>query len=175
METEIWKNVIGFENLYEVSNLGNVRNYKNKKLLKGNIPKSGHHQVILRKDGGNICRLVHRLVAEAFIENPNNFQEVDHIDTNRSNNKIENLRWISREDNMRNPNSFKNQKLAKLNKCKAVIGISLKDNSTLEFDSLNDAQRAGFIATNISKVAMGLRKSAGGYVWKFKDIDYDNN
>ena len=76
---------------------------------------------------------------------------------------------------MRNPNSFKNQKLAKLNKCKAVIGISLKDNSTLEFDSLNDAQRAGFIATNISKVAMGLRKSAGGYVWKFKDIDYDNN
>lgn len=43
METEVWKNVIGFENLYEVSNLGNVRNYKNKKLLKGNIPKSGYH------------------------------------------------------------------------------------------------------------------------------------
>ena len=119
---EVWRPVKGYEGLYEVSNLGNVRsldryvmlgNHGNQYcLLKGKPIKSfpnstGYLRVGLCKDNKNKKYLVHRLVAEAFIHNPNNLPCIDHINTIRDDNKVENLRWCDTAGNLANPISRK--------------------------------------------------------------------
>lgn len=110
---EKWRPVVGYEGYYEVSDVGNVRSVdrivtrndgvvhhlksKNKKLR---VNQDGYLTVKLSKDGEDDCKYVHRLVADAFIDNPDCLSEVDHIDDNRQNNIVGNLRWISREDNV---------------------------------------------------------------------------
>lgn len=124
MEEEIWKDIVGYENKYQVSNFGRVRSLKREtkntgifgkseivilkeKILKPRTSKSkglktGYYRVALQKNGivKNFC--VHKLVAEAFIQNPENKSQVDHIDTDISNNKVENLRWCSQKENNNN-------------------------------------------------------------------------
>ena len=101
---EIWKDIEGYEGLYQVSNLGDVRSLKyaggNKvKLLKQTTNKGGYKQVILHKDGKRKNYKVHRLVAMVFISNPNNYKEVNHKDENPSNNDVSNLEWCTSEYN----------------------------------------------------------------------------
>lgn len=107
---EIWKSVVGFEGLYEVSNNGRVRSIQfhgkpRIKLMSLSNRKYGYKQVKLRDWSRNrvIQAQVHRLVAEAFIPNPYNKPQVDHIDTIPWNNKVENLRWSTSLENQRNP------------------------------------------------------------------------
>lgn len=122
---EQWKNVIGYEGLYEVSNLGNVRsldrytNAKNNKvrLVKGKLLKSyklnsGYLIVDLYiSPNRRKHHLVHRLVAEAFIQNPYNLEEVNHIDENKSNNVVSNLQWCNKQYN--NSYGTKNERAIK--------------------------------------------------------------
>ncbi len=102
---EIWKDIIGFEGIYQVSNLGNIKslNYLNtnkEKLLKIQIDKYGYKVISLReKHQKNKIKKVHRLVAEAFIENPYNFTEINHKDENKLNNRVENLEWCTKQYN----------------------------------------------------------------------------
>lgn len=100
---EIWKNVTeeGYENLYEVSNLGRVRRIgkKNGKCLKPYPNKKGYLQVDLTNNGKRKCCRIHRLVAKAFIPNPNNLEEVNHKDENKTNNMVTNLEWCTSEYN----------------------------------------------------------------------------
>lgn len=103
MTKEIWKDVVGYEGKYKVSNLGNVMSYnfyRNKKprLLKLLNHNCGYYTVNLSRKSF----LVHRLVAEAFIPNPNNYPQIDHINTIRNDNRVENLRWCTKTDNMNN-------------------------------------------------------------------------
>lgn len=114
---EEWRAVEGYEGLYEVSNLGRVRaldrlvmnngglQRKHERILQGCItPNSkGYNQVVLCKEGKIQPCLVHRLVANAFIPNPEGKPEVDHIDTNPSNNRVDNLRWVTTQENSMNP------------------------------------------------------------------------
>lgn len=112
-DSEIWKDITGYEGLYQVSNLGRVksldRHRKGKRgamtFVKGRIlsltkGKHGYIQASLHKDNKQYAPLVHRLVGAAFIPNERNLSCIDHIDSNRANNCVENLRWCTTKENM---------------------------------------------------------------------------
>lgn len=106
---ELWKPVVGFEGLYEVSNLGQIKSLQRTKNNKGKIqqvPKrilaqaqTNYPSVSLWSDGVLKVKKVHRIVAEAWIPNPLNKSEVNHIDANRLNNCFDNLEWVTRQEN----------------------------------------------------------------------------
>ena len=95
---ELWKDIADFEN-YEVSSFGNVRNKKTGLILKPSTSKKGYYNVYPSKNSQKLSISIHRLVACAFIENPNNYPQVDHIDRCKINNNVENLRWITCQHN----------------------------------------------------------------------------
>ncbi len=102
---EIWKSIEGYEGLYEVSNLGNVRSLNwhltgTIRVLKPRQNGYGYLSVILYKNGKMKKFYVHRLVASAFLPNPQNLPQVNHKDENKTNNSIENLEWCSCKDNI---------------------------------------------------------------------------
>jgi hypothetical protein len=98
---EEYKIISGFEN-YSISNLGNVMNTQTGKVLKACPDKDGYLHVKLYKDSKSYTKIVHRLVAQAFIPNPNNKPCVDHIDNNKQNNHVTNLRWVTIQENTMN-------------------------------------------------------------------------
>lgn len=126
---EVWKTIEGFEGFYEVSNLGRIKalerlvennggmQKKHEKILKENR-SNGHSMVVLCRDKKTYPRLVHRLVAQAFIPNPENKPVVDHIDTNAFNNRVENLRWVTQQENCMNP-------LTREHNSKSKMGLKL--------------------------------------------------
>lgn len=112
--TEIWKDIKGYEGLYQVSNLGRVKRLKravrnnvyggmrivDEKILSATDNGHGYKLIGLRKDGGRKNHYVHRLVATAFIDNPHDFHYVNHIDRDRSNNVVDNLEWCTQLENI---------------------------------------------------------------------------
>ena len=109
---EIWKDIKGYEGLYQVSNFGNVKSLE-RRVNSCNGGRNKKEKYIISTDNGNGYKIVglskkhkrknyyvHRLVAEAFIKNENNFNEINHLDYNRSNNNVENLEWIDRKSNV---------------------------------------------------------------------------
>lgn len=96
---EVWKNVIGYEGLYEVSSLGNIYSNISKKILKINRNKDGYLSIELWNKGKNKRCKIHRLVAIAFICNPLNKREVNHKNGIKSDNRIQNLEWVTKSEN----------------------------------------------------------------------------
>jgi len=118
--TEEWKQITEYPN-YSISNLGNVRNNKFNKLVVGGCNYSGYNVILLYKNNTRKSFLISRLVGEYFLEGFNPLLEIDHIDRNRQNDNITNLRCVSRSENMRNRN--------KLNNCSSKYkGVSLRPN-----------------------------------------------
>lgn len=119
LATEEWRDVIGYEGKYQVSNLGRMRSLNYMRTgrvqnLRFKISKGGYCIVNLLKDGKRKTYIVSRLVAIAFIPNPENKPCTDHIDTIRTNNRLSNLRWVTYSENIRNPLTYeKHCKLAK--------------------------------------------------------------
>lgn len=109
MKTEIWKDVIGYEGIYQVSNLGNVKRiskfrgvnkaYLNDYCLKPLDNGKGYLRIKLTINNKSKRVMLHRIIAEAFIENPNNYPVINHIDGNKKNNQIKNLEWCTQKYN----------------------------------------------------------------------------
>lgn len=176
MKTEIWKDIKGFEGLYQVSNLGRVKSLprikkgkKNsqyvtkEKILKLKKDKDGYLAVILTSNIRKDCR-VNRIVAETFIPNPNNKTIVHHVDENVKNNNADNLQWVTNKENLYASNVF--EKLSK-KYSKPIIQKDLKGNILNKFNSTQEASKAlGLDARNISAVTNGKRNQIKGYIFE---------
>lgn len=100
MMDEIWKEMSGYEDMYEISNFSNIINKKTKRPIKQFKNKHGYVTVRIYKDGIGLTKTVHRLVAKTFIPNPENFPEINHKDENKANNIASNLEWCTRKYNV---------------------------------------------------------------------------
>lgn len=150
---------------YLITERGEVINSKTGKILKPN--DNGHGYLYIRLGRGGKNYYIHRLVAEAFIPNPDNLPEVDHIDTDKSNNRVENLRWVTREGNVHNPLTI--AKNRDNHYTKKVIATN-KTGESLEFDSIVQAANyLGIGKTAITNCLKGRSKSSAGFTWKYKN------
>lgn len=181
---EIWKDIAGYEGLYQVSNLGNVRSldrlaFNGKQMclvigkdLKLRLQKNGYVRVSLSKGSKIKYCNIHRLVAEAFIPNPNNLPEVNHKDEDKTNNRVENLEYCDRKYNNNYGSRIERGIEKRINHpklCKPILQFSLSGDFIKEYPSQKEAQRqTGVINQNIYQCCNGKRKQAGGYIWRYK-------
>lgn len=176
---EIWKDIKGYEGLYQVSNLGRVKslrnrsNHKSELVLKQSVVM-GYSVVSLSKDSVEKSYKVHRLVANAFIENPNNRPQINHKDGNKQNNTVENLEWVTAKENIKH--AFRTglthaQKGAENSRSRAVMQIDTNTGKTISvYNGLREAERETWIPHgNIGRVAQHKWLSAGGYRWEYAD------
>lgn len=163
-EKEIWKSVKGFRNLYEVSNIGRVRK-KTTKYVLSLYPNSSRNnvRVNLRKDGKLYNCSVHRLVAEAFLENPNNFKYVTRKDGNYLNNRVDNLKYV---ESLSDTHRAKEVLTNKLNNPGKFEGKRIINDKMQVFNSIEEAAEYFNICTSsISRALSGLQHTAGGHEW----------
>lgn len=180
METkEIWKPIKGYEGLYEVSNLGNVMslNYNHTGKTKNlkQFKRKNYFSVSLSNEEGERLFSVHRLVAEAFIENPYNFSQVNHKDENPENNSVENLEWCDAKYNCNYGTRTRRilEKTRNGNTSKQIVQLDLYGELVMEWPSAMEAQRNGYNNSHIIQCCEGNEKSHKGFLWKYKE-KYDN-
>jgi hypothetical protein len=167
---EEWKPIVCYEEKYQISNYGQVKslNYRGSgkdKILKLQKDTYGYNKVILYKNGKAKTRTVHRLVAEAFVPNPNNLPQINHKDEDKSNNCVDNLEWCSAKYN----NSYGSRKeRVSMLQGKKVRCVELDK----VFGSFTEAARElGLEGINISRCCRNIKgyKTAGGYHWEFPE------
>ena len=165
MNKEIWRDVKGYEGLYQVSSEGRVKSLKRKgrrkeRILKHQIDRNGYLRLNLCAGGKSRLFFVHRLVCQAFHENPDNNPCVNHIDENKTNNAASNLEWCTYEENINH--GTRNERASK-----PVGQYSLEGKLIKLWPSLTEVKRqTGFSQGNISEAANGNRKQAYGFIWK---------
>lgn len=175
---ELWKLAKGYEKYIAVSNLGNVKaipvtdvnnNYKPEKNKTVHIHRSGYKYIMLSIQGEQKFLLLHRLVAEAFIPNPLNLEEVNHKDLDKGNCLATNLEWCTRQENMTHAsaNGAFNSPKNKAKPAKKVMLIS-KEGATKTYPSINACARdIGGFSTNISACLKGKLKTYKGYTFSY--------
>lgn len=171
MIKEMWKDIKGYEGIYQASNLGRIKslNYnqqKYEKILKPVKQKTGYYLVNLK---GNAL-LLHRVIANTFLENPNNFKTINHKDGNKANNSVDNLEWCSYSDNLKH--AYKNKlKIATSNHLKKkIIQYDKNYNFIKIWGCSKDIERELKIShSNISKCCKHIlhNNTAGGYKWEY--------
>ena len=167
-ESEVWKDVVGYEGIYKVSDKGNVHRVEwigargrecGGRTLKPKNSGGGYLQVGLYKNGIVKNKLIHRLVLEAFVENPNNLPEVNHKDENKTNNDLSNLEWCTRKHNM---NHGTQKERASQTRSKKVKAINIKTGEVLTFSSTIETDNKGYSRVNVSLACRGIYKTNKG-------------
>ena len=185
---EKWKDIEGYEGLYQISSYGRVKSLEHKTLQKniygkGGIGYSKHKEKILKGWVQNTGYLtvalknkkysVHRLVANAFIPNINNYPIINHKDGNKLNNKVENLEWCTYKHNNSEAirlglNKLKYNSYENRIRAKKINQYDLNNNFIKSYECSTDAQKELKInSRNIRNVCKGKRKTAGGYIWRY--------
>lgn len=160
--TEEWRPIIEYEGLYEVSNLGRVRNIKTHKLVMQSVVVSGYKRVTLYKENKPKTKLVHRLVAEAFLPNPNNLMVVNHKDCNKLNNIVTNLEWCTQSYNT---SYHYNGHIAKSASKYIVLKISQDGSSIAKYHNILGAARANNIEHSRLKEIISTTRVLDGFIW----------
>lgn len=169
---EIWKDIKGYENLYQVSNLGRIKSFRQWKrascpdefILKNTIANNGYCQVTLYKNTKRKKFLVHRLVANAFIPNPQNLPHINHKDENRTNNNADNLEWCTPLYN----NCYGTARFRAMLTSGFPIEQCLINGQWLATYATTSiaAQMTGISTNEISACIRGDLHSAGGFIWQ---------
>ena len=178
-ETEKYTTIDGFPD-YQITSHGRVFSLKHGKLkeLKQRKNNYQYHYVILYKNGKMISKTVHRLVAQAFIPNPENKTEVNHIDENKANNHVSNLEWVSHKENINHgtcierrnkTNSDGRRKGSKHNRARAVIGFKIDGCDIKYYKYMKESEKDGFSPVCIRNCCKGSQKNHRGYTWHFAD------
>ena len=167
----MWKDITGYEGRYQISNRGRVKGLpidekyckrKEEIILNPFVCGSGYHEVILTFKGSRKPKLIHRLVADAFIPNPDNKREVNHKDGNKFNNDVSNLEWVTPSENQLH--SFNTLNADR--HTRKVLCVETKE----VFNSIKEAsEKYGLWTTLIFKCCKGTQKTTGGYHWEYAD------
>ena len=167
---EIWKDIKGYEGYYQISNMGRVkslertvwngRGYRKmpEKILKPQKNRNGYLQVPLSKEGTEKKYYIHRLVANAFIPNPQGLPEINHLSEDKTDNRAENLEFCTSQYNK------------EYSQAKAVIAVNKVSGLIMEFNSIMEAERTlGIDKSSIVRCCKGKQKSAVGYTFAYVD------
>ena len=170
---EIWKEIEGFDGKILVSNRGRIKsNLRNGTILKSQADKKGYQRVRVTVERVKRTLKIHREVAKAFLPNPNNLPQVNHIDGNKNNNSVDNLEWVTNRDNALHAlsnglwDSFIEGSKAENEKRKRSV-LAINGNETIEFESVSAAERH-FDSRHIVDVLKGRRSRCKG--WQFRYI-----
>ena len=166
---ESWCPVKNYENLYDVSDQGRVKSigYGDDRILRPGRNGRGYLKVGLYKNGERKCYDIHRIVAQAFIPNPQNLPEVNHKDENKTNNSVQNLEWCSSKYNA---NFGTRTQRISIKLSKPVLQYTKSGKLVREWKSTHDVERnLGYFHNSISNCCNGKLKYAYNFIWKFKD------
>lgn len=160
------KEIPGFEGIYTISDSGEVFTSYNKngvKKLKQYLRSNGYFQVTLVKDKKFYYKSIHRLVAMTYLDNKENKPHVNHIDGNKLNNKVCNLEWCTRSENMQHSYCMGLSKTVSVKQCDIATKKIIRN-----FKSIAEAQRATkILSQNIGRCCRGISTSAGGFYWSY--------
>ncbi|MFA5528306.1 MAG: NUMOD4 domain-containing protein [Peptostreptococcales bacterium] len=167
---EIWKDIKNYENHYQISNMGNVRSLKSNKIICKRKDKDNYLLVRLFKFGKAKQYSIHRLVADAFIPNPKNKPQVNHMDGNKENNIVSNLEWVTSKEN-----TYHAFEIGLINKDgyfkppRKVSQYSINGVKINTYDSLREAAKStGISHSNISLSCRNKIKTPKKYIWKYE-------
>ena len=165
---EIWKDKKDYEGHYQVSNCGRVKSIKfgKEKILKTNVDKDGYLQVTLCKNNIKKVYKVQRLVAEAFIDNPDNLPQVNHKDEDKTNNNVDNLEWCDRLYNVRYGTGIERRSKKR---SKPVLQYTLDGEFVREWPSICECGRNGYSQVDVSECCRGKRKYHKDCIWRYKN------
>nr|UVX78839.1 MAG: zinc-binding loop region of homing endonuclease [Bacteriophage sp.] len=171
---EEFRDIKGYEGLYQVSNLGIVKNIKGR-IMKQCKDRYGYLTISLCKEGKHKTFSVHRLVAEEFIPNENNYPCINHKDEDKTNNNVNNLEWCDYKYNSnygtaieRRVNNTDWKKIV-INLSKPVLQYTKNGMFVKEWSSTRECGRNGFSNGAVAACCRGERKSHKGYIWKYKE------
>ena len=170
--TEEWKDIKDYEGLYQVSNWGrmmslNYRKTGKSKLMKLMKNKKGYLTVVFHKNGEYKRYLVHRLVAEHFIPNPDNLPQVNHLDEDKTNNSVDNLEWCDNKENSNH--GTRNERISSANTngklSKTVLQFTLSGDLIREWVSMAECTRNGFRQSAVCRCCRGEKPQYKGFKW----------